>query len=851
MQKDQKIHLIGNAHIDPVWMWRWQEGYAEIKATFQSALDRMEEYPDFIFVSACAGYYEWVEENAPEMFSKIQQRVREGRWKIVGGMWIQPDCNVPSGESFARHFLYSQNYFLEKFGHRAVTGYNVDSFGHTGSLPKIFAGAGIQNYVMMRPDKRENPDAPGSLFWWVSDDGSRVLTYRIPNGYGTGTARTGLTFEDQPDIIKLRDTQKVASDAGHACMHFYGVGNHGGGPTKVSIELYREARTLPGGEFICDSDPDTYFSEVREMRTHPEWRKELQHHASLCYSACSEIKHNNRLAENRLTAAETYSVMANALTGYTPETDKLDTAWKGVLFNQFHDIMGGCSVSEAYNDARELHGQSLALAAHAANASVQSISWAIDTSDGQPFFRSKENDWSFWESGGRGTPVVVFNPLAWEREIPVQIGRPVKGLTDSDGKAVSVQKIRASRSNAEDKWDSLFTANVPAMGWKTYWVYLNEDKPVGKSSHLQTGDHYIENDFLRLEIDQKTGAIRSLFNKKANQEVFAGKAAVPLVIDVEHADTWGHALFSFRDVIGHFENGEVQLIESGPVRARLRVKSSYKLSTLQQDFLLYEDAKQIEVQVKLDWREQYKLLKLSFPVDADNETASYGIPFGHICRPANGTEESGQMWFDVTGKTNNHGLAILNDSKYAFDVLDNEMRMTIANGSAYADHFSGEFRDDLMEFLDQGIQKFRYVLLPHSENAETAGQKITGGKTSLGCISNVMKAAISLNTEETHITETYHKGELPLNFEGIRVTPDSGVNCDHVIISAFKPAMDGKGYILRVCETGGMQAKASFEIPVLKRSITVDLPPYSVKSYRIPEVKTETITECDLTEHPV
>jgi len=188
--KKSPVHLIGKAHIDPVWLWRWQEGYAEIKATFRSALDRIEEYPDFIFTSACAAYYKWIEENDPDMFADIKKRVAEGRWHITGGMWVQPDCNMPSGESFARHFLYAQRYFEERFGIRAAESYNVDSFGHNGSLPKLLKGAGMDNYVMMRPSKHEKNDNPKNSFWWESNDGSRVLAYQIDNEYGFSSPET-------------------------------------------------------------------------------------------------------------------------------------------------------------------------------------------------------------------------------------------------------------------------------------------------------------------------------------------------------------------------------------------------------------------------------------------------------------------------------------------------------------------------------------------------------------------------------------------------------------------------------------------------------------------------------------
>ena len=177
------LYMVGNAHIDPVWLWRWQDGFSEIRATFRSALDRMNEYPGFIFTSAAAAYYAWIEQNDPGMFEEIRTRVREGRWAIAGGWWVQPDCNIPSGESFARHNLNGQRFFKEKFGITARTGYNVDSFGHSGSLPKILRMGGMERYVFMRPDSNEMAAIPAPLFMWESPDGERVTAFRLPYHY--------------------------------------------------------------------------------------------------------------------------------------------------------------------------------------------------------------------------------------------------------------------------------------------------------------------------------------------------------------------------------------------------------------------------------------------------------------------------------------------------------------------------------------------------------------------------------------------------------------------------------------------------------------------------------------------
>jgi len=810
--KQNRIHLIGYSHLDPVWLWRWQEGYAEIKATFRSALDRMNEFPDYTFTCPCAAYYKWVEENTPEMFMEIAARVKEGRWHITGGMWIQPDCNIPSGESFARHFLISQRYFIEKFGIAAKTGYNADSFGHNASMPMLLKAAGINNYVMMRPDMSENPNIPEHAFWWESNDKSRVLTHRIVNGYSSYIHHAG-AFSGEYEEEKARSSIEIASKTELPTMYFYGVGNHGGGPTIKSLNTLENLRKAPGGERFVYSTPDAYFDEVRGIVGLPEWKGDMQHHASLCYSACSEIKRNNRRAENRLTSAEKYAVLASSLIDYSVSNalpqERVDKAWQNVLFNQFHDIMAGCSIQEAYEDARESHGEALNIAAEVQNAAIQRLSWSVNTSVGGRDVSDKTADWRFWGSKDLGTPIVVFNPLAWDQIMPVQTGHPTSRVTDEKGVETPVQQTRASRTDATTgKMDSIFQANVPAMGWRLYWAYMGS---INEAAVHDERENSIENEHLRLTVDPQTGFVASLFDKKNGCEVFSEVAAVPLVIDVEHADTWGHNLFSFRDEVGRFGNAKVTLLESGPVRSVLRVESFYNTSELRQDFILYAGADQVEVNVRLDWREKFKLLKLSFPVNAKGELkAVYDIPFGHIVRPVDGLEESGQMWL-YTGD-GEYGVALLNDGKYAFDVLKNDMRMTIANSSLYADHYGQNLRDGGSEHLDQGIQFFNYALLPHAGDYRS---------------SKIVTSAISLNTEKIHVAETYHDGLLDSTFCGIETS------ADNIIITAIKPIADGEdSVIIRAYEAEGRKTDVMIDLLFIEKDLSALFEPYEVKTFK-------------------
>lgn len=401
--KNKTLHMIGNAHIDPVWLWQWPEGFHEVRATFRSALDRMKEYHDFIFVSSSAAYYEWIEKSDPDMFAEIQQRVAEGRWNIVGGWWIQPDCNLPGGESFVRQALYGQRYFKEKLGVTASVGYNVDSFGHNAMLPQLLKKSGMDSYVFMRPMPHEK-GLPGSLFWWEADDGSRVLAFRIPYEYCSWSG--GLENHINRCATELK------SPAGES-MCFYGVGNHGGGPTQENIESIRRMEADPQFPSLVFSTPQAFFQKaVLNGNTIPVVHDDLQHHASGCYSVHSGVKRWNRRAENLLLAAEKLSVVA-ACTVDHPYPGDFHQAWKNVLFNQFHDILAGTCIEDAYEDARDQYGEAMSIANRGLQSALQALTWKvrIPAEEGM-------------------VPVVVFNPHTWQSRVNVEMEfRALQGPT--------------------------------------------------------------------------------------------------------------------------------------------------------------------------------------------------------------------------------------------------------------------------------------------------------------------------------------------------------------------------------------------------------------------------------------
>lgn len=795
----KKYYFVGNAHLDPVWMWRWQEGSAEAKATVRSALDRMKEYPDFKFVCSSASVYQWVADFDPGMSEEVKARVKEGRFIVVGGWHVQPDCNLPSGEGFARQSLYSQRYFYEHLGVTARTGYNVDSFGHNLMLPQILKKSGLDHYVFMRPGTHENA-APPSVFRWRSPDGTELPTYRIYECYCFNLKSLE---ELEGRLDELVNYLPEGSESG---MFFYGVGNHGGGPTKQNIDLILEsARMHPEREYIF-SDVADYFAEIeKKLDTLPVYSDDLQHHASGCYSAVSHVKSLVRKSENELLAAESGNMIAAALVGKKYANAELEQAWKNVLFCHFHDVLGGCSIEDAYTDASYMLGESISVAERLKNSAFQTISWAIDTSDTE-----------------KGYPIVLFNTLPFEVEKTVCINKEVSAVDSPEGDAVPVQHVHSQTHATCARRDTVFRAKIPAMGYATY--YIAEDGGRSIENPLRVWDTGMENEHLRVEFEKHTGYITSIFDKDGDRELINGYGAVPTVIDETGHDTWSHAKNFFTREIAVFVDACIRVVESGPVRVMLEVTSYYNKSTLKQYFSLSAESKTLDVAAEVDWHEHHKMLKIAYDTDTVSPKAYYEIPFGVIERPADGEEEPGYRWFALKDK--DIACAIINSNKYSFSAKDNTMYLAVVRSPLYADH--GQPADDRCHFTDQGTHRFDYSFM----RAETESWSTT------------VREARKLNTPPEIVLENKHNGRLAANFSGIECS------ADNIQISAIKRAEDNKGTVLRLYETDGVGADVNIAGGILPAPLCAKVAPYSINTYYLRDGDTRwkevLITEFDI-----
>ena len=796
----KRLHMIGNAHIDPVWLWQWPEGYQEVRATFQSAIDRLEEYPDLVFTSDSIVFFQWVEETDPELFEQIRRRIAEGRWQVIGGWWLEPDCNIPAGEAYVRHALYGQRYLHDRFGITATTGANVDSFGHNATIPQLLRLSGMDSYVFLRPGPKEK-ELPSPVFWWESPDGSRVLAYRIPHEYCAPRDDLGEHLE--------KALAQLPADRDEL-MVFYGVGNHGGGPTKANLDSI--ARLNAGGELppLELSSVRRFFDSVAGDGDLPVHAGELLHHSTGCYTTHSGIKRWNRRAENLLLRAEKWSAVADCLGAQQYPLAELTEAWQLLLFNQFHDTLAGTSIEPAYEDARDQIGHASSLASLAFNRAVQSIARQIEI-----------------EPEERMRPVVVFNPHPWPLRTDVEL--EYTWLTDEGvhmvddvGAAVPMQLTRPLTTMSSTRGRLAFPVDVPPLGYRVYRVRRGavEGEP------LAATDTTLENEHLLLEIDPRTGRVARLVLKATGADLAAPGARHAVVVN-DVSDTWGHGVRAYDDELGELECRSVVLVETGPVRAMLRVESEYGSSTLREDYVLSAGAAYVDVNVALDWHEQLKLLKLRYPTSVEAEQATFEIPYGHLERAAGGDEEPGQAWVDVAA--GGRGLSVLNDAKYGYDVRGGDIGISAVRSPVWAWHDPRELEPDGdFEYMDQGRQRFRVRLVPHAGDWRAA---------------NVVRLAVELNQPPFALIETYHPG--PLAQQASYASDDGG----SVVVTAVKAAEDGDGaLVVRAYESAGRPAHGTIELPVAGRTIEADFGALEIKTFLVPADRSAAVVETNLLE---
>jgi alpha-mannosidase len=820
------VRIVGNSHIDMAWLWPWTETVEVVRNTFQSVLDLMREYPDFKFTMSSARTYEWMQEKYPDLFKQIEQRVKEGRWEIIGGMWVEPDLNMPDGESLVRQILVGKHYFQKNFGVDVKIGWNPDSFGYNYQLPQIYKKSGMDYFVTQKLMwAHEFTTFPYKLFWWQAPDGSRLLTY-FPHDYADGIDAEPLASQVavwMPSIYGKTIPDKPEM------MHLYGVGDHGGGPTRIMLDHAEQLRApdavFPKLQFSFARD---FFSDLEKRLLQmqvPVWDGELyfQYHRGV-FTTQAETKRRIRRAEETVLNAEKFASLAS-LYGRAYPQDGMELTWKNLLFDHFHDIMPGSGIAVNYLEAKRNLEEVDRAAGDVTMGSLREIAAHVNTQ-------------------GEGTPVLIFNPLSWPRtevsEVELQLPAPAKEIevVDSTGKLAESQLLSIDAETHRGRF--LLLSNTPSLGYTAYFARGVTAAPAVHAM-LKASTETLENEFLRLKIDPVTGCMTSLFDKRSGAEALA-----PAETDTggSKTSTCGNLLQTFVDkpqrwdawnIDADFEKqhwdldkaDSVMLTENGPLRAVIEIKNHFQNSTFVRDVILYAGVPRVDVKMTAEWHEKHILLKVAFPLSAHSDKAAFEIPFGSVERPTTRNtpaeqaqfEVPAQRWADVSDSK--HGFSLLNDCKYGYDAKGNVLRLSLLRSPEYPDPHA-----------DEGHHEFTYSLYPHGG----------GWKDAL-----TIRRGYELNYKLISLPFEKHQGALAAEHSFLEVHPDN------VIVTALKKAGDENALVVRFYEWAGKDGEVTIQLPpgaesaaetdlmekpigslaVRGSGVTIHTKPYEIKTIKV------------------
>jgi alpha-mannosidase len=805
------IHMVGHGHVDPAWLWPVQEGMHAALSTFRSADARMNEDPNYQFIGNQILFYDYTKKVAPDTFEKIQQRVNEGRWHPIGFQWVEPDCNIPSGESVLRQYLLGGRFIHENFGDpEKKIALQADPFGHSETTAKLAKHAGMDGIIIMRPEGHEK-GLQSESWKWESDDGSTIPAQRIRD-YNTYPNEME---EHVKGVLIDQDGDKKN------ILMFFGVGNHGGGPTKENIRLIKELQQDSEHEVIF-SNPINYFdaleNEIEKGLFIPTHHGEMQPHATGCYSVGAELKQKNRRAENMLLAAEKFRsfTLAKNLLPYPTE---LQEQQKTIAENQFHDTAGATLPREYLDDAIKRYDETISITTRAAETALGAIAANVKIEH---------------EEGM--TPLIVANPNTWKSRTPVEVEvqnlKAGAKLVDNDDNEISFQEIDSiTRTGGRHRIS--FIPELPSLGYKVFRLQ-NEAENFKQPERMNALDTAMANDKYILTIDKKSGNISGLFDKEKNINLFEGLAGVPVVID-DKSDTWGHGIYRYDKQIGQFAATESpKLVEHGNVQSTIRVKSEYEKSTMTQDFTMYKDLNMIRVDVSLDWQEHHKMLKLRFPMGIDQKRRhTFETPYGSKSREENGLEVPQQSWVDISGThgpTHEHvGVSFINDGKYAGDVHGNEYSMTILRSPVYAHHEPQELDPEKdHDYMDQGKHRFSYWIAPHDQTWKQA---------------NTPHLAAECNQPPLILSASGNEyGTLP------QEDSFAEAGAKNVMMTVIKQAEDPTidAYVVRLHETNKKTTNTTIRIG--EREIPIAMKPAAIKSLIVPFDPKAPIFETDAME---
>ncbi|MBW4648882.1 MAG: alpha-mannosidase [Kastovskya adunca ATA6-11-RM4] len=858
-QQNRCIQMLGHAHLDLAWLWTVSETWEVAQRTFESVLNLQKDFPELTFCHSTPALYAWIEEHRPDLFAAIKQQIAAGRWEVVGGMWVEPELNLIDGESIVRQVLYAQQYVQEKFGKLTKIAWVPDSFGFCWQLPQILRQGGIEYFVTQKLHWNDSTKFPYGAFWWRSPDGSQIFSLISPPNT-TGVMDTSpLTMAS---YAVEWETQTKLKDI----FWLPGVGDHGGGPTRDMLQVAQRWQQSPffprlefttalgylqqltaGGKETNHSTENAEEEEEREERSpvfglstqdsglttdFPLWNDELylEFHRG-CYTTHADQKRWNRRCEQLLYQGELFASLATLIAGTNYPKLQLETAWKTVLFNQFHDILPGTSIPEVFVAANQGWQEVEQVASEILADSLKAIASQISLlSPPQP----------------NAQPLIVFNSLNWQRSEVVAVPLPAASAATWSLYDLSGEKLPCQFSSESPAL--LFLAqDVPSVGYRIFWLCRTDLKlPIGSGfdsnpapspisgksrlvgkprgtqkntegeerNQVLPEDFVLENALLRVVVSPESGDLSSVFDKIHQQEILqgAGNQLQAFQDKGQYWDAWNIDPNYGEHPLPPTELVSIQWLERGPIQWRLRVVRQLNQSEFCQDYVLQADSAVLKIATTVDWQESHVLVKAAFPLNLEVDYATYEIACGAIQRPTRPQtpaekakwEVPALRWADLGDQTS--GVSLLNDCKYGYDAQSSQLRLTLLRSPCWPDPTA-----------DRGIHHFTYALYPHRGSWQSANTVRRGYELNLP-LHVVLDVPANRNASPT--------GDQPGATAGLNSLADAGrlynptlqgasfldLSAENLVLIAFKQSEDDPHlWVLRCYECQGQSAELSFK----------------------------------------
>lgn len=790
---------VGHTHIDVAWWWTVEQTREKVCRSFATVLKLMDEFPSYKFMSSQPLLYTFLKERYPELYAKIKERVKEGRWEVEGGMWVEADCNIPSGESFVRQFMYGMDFFEKEFDKENKILWLPDVFGYSAALPQIMRKVGIDYFMTTKLNWNQWNKFPHDTFNWIGIDGSDVLTHLITTQDENQDPKSFFTTYNgkiEPSVLIKSWNRYQDKDINNDILISFGYGDGGGGPTREMMETSnRLDKGVVGLPKVRQVTSREYFDDLNERvidnKRLANWEGELyfEYHRG-CYTSMARNKKSNRKTEIGLMNTELLSILCENKVKY-PKAE-LDDLWLLTLRNQFHDILPGSSIHEVYEVTKKEYIEMNNKIEELNNKSIDSL-----CSD---------------EEG-----ITLFNTTGFTRDEVVVIPKTdAKALVDEDGNQYAIQ------SSKEESVVSI--KNLPSKGYKSY-SYVNSDALETKSEFKIT-ENSIENNLIKVTFNTDA-TIKSIFDKEDDREIVEEGKSANLFRMFEdkpiYYDNWNVDIYYTEKYWDATDVTKCEWIEKGPLRATLLVERKISKSTIIQKIHFYYNSKRVDFETYVDYKESQHLLKVMFPTSMHTDEATFDIQFGNLKRKTHANtswdearfEVCAHKWADVS--EGHYGVSLLNDSKYGYSVKNGEMALTLIKTGIQPNPIA-----------DQEEHYFTYSILPHQGGWSE-------GKT--------VETAYFLNHDILTSPKKAEKSEFSL----------ASINKSNVIVETIKKAEDGDGYIVRLYECENSLTKTTLklnldfskvyscnlreaiecEMPHFGNSIDLTIKPYEILTIRV------------------